>query len=120
MIALVNEEREKAGLKRLSYDSDLRAAALKHSQDMLEHGYFDHTSPIYGTFQQRLEASGVKCSTAGENIAYYPSVAQAHVGLMNSPGHRANILNPAFTRIGIGIVYDKENKMYYITQWFAG
>lgn len=120
MIALVNSERAQAGLKPLSYDSGLRAAALKHSQDMLENNYFDHTSPVYGTFQQRLNASGVKNCTAGENIAYYPSMEQAHVGLMNSPGHRANILNSGFTRIGIGIVYDKDKGMYYITQWFAG
>jgi uncharacterized protein YkwD len=120
MISLVNGERKKAGLKPLAYDAGLRSAALKHSQDMLDNNYFDHTSPVYGTFQQRLAASGVKCGPAGENIAYYPSMEKAHVGLMNSPGHRANILNTGFTRIGIGIVYDKDKSMYYITQWFAG
>lgn len=119
MIALVNGEREKAGLKALVFDSDLRGAARKHSNDMSANDYFSHTSPTYGTFSQRLKDSGVKYSSAGENIAMYGSVEDAHEGLMNSPGHRANILNTGYTRIGIGIVYNQSKGMYFITQWFA-
>ena len=119
MIALVNEERKAAGLPALKLDTGLRAAARKHSKDMSENNFFSHTSPTYGSFSQRLKTSGVKYSSAGENIAKYGSVESAHGGLMKSSGHRANILSENFTRIGIGIVYNKSTKYYYITQWFA-
>lgn len=119
MIALVNEERQAAGLPALKLDTSLRAAARKHSKDMSDHDFFSHTSPTYGSFSARLKASGVSYSSAGENIAKYTSVTSAHSGLMNSSGHRANILNEGYTRIGIGIVYNSSTKYYLITQWFA-
>ena len=119
MINLVNQERTKAGLAALVYDSTLRAPALKHSQDMSQNNFFSHTSPTYGSFSQRLKDSGVKYSTAGENLAMYGSVEAAHTGLMNSEGHRANIMNTNYTRIGIGIVFNQSRGTYYITQWFA-
>lgn len=119
MIQLVNQERAKAGLKALKYNGSLRAGALKHSQDMSAHNYFDHTSPIYGSFVTRLKAAGIKYVSAGENIALFGSIQKAHTALMNSPGHRANILSKKYSRIGIGIVYNGAKHMYYITQWFA-
>lgn len=119
MINLVNQERTAAGLKALTFDGTLRVPAIKHSQDMSQNNFFSHTSPTHGTFSQRLKASGVKYAGAGENLAMYGSVEKAHVGLMNSEGHRANIMNPNFTRIGIGIVYNQSRGTYYITQWFA-
>ena len=119
MINLVNQERTKAGLKALVFDSTLRAPALKHSQDMSQNNFFSHTSPTYGSFSQRLKDSGAKYSTAGENLAMYGSVEAAHTGLMNSEGHRANIMNTNYTRIGIGIVFNQSKGTYYITQWFA-
>ncbi len=118
MINLVNQDRADNGLKPLVYDATLRVPALKHSQDMSQSNYFSHTSPNYGTFSQRLKASGVKYSSAGENIAMYNSVEAAQVGFMNSAGHRANILGD-YTRVGIGIVYNQNKGVYYITQWFA-
>lgn len=119
MINLVNEARADAGLSALTFDATLRTPALKHSQDMSTNNFFSHTSPTYGDFSTRLKASGVKYSSAGENLAMYGSVEAAHEGLMNSSGHRANILNANFTRIGIGIVYNQSRGVYYITQWFA-
>jgi uncharacterized protein YkwD len=119
MIDLVNQERVNAGLKPYTFDSSLRAGALAHSQDMSWNNYFSHTSPTLGDFSARLAASGVKCSAAGENIALYGSVEAAHEALMNSPGHKANIMSATFTRIGIGIVYNQSKGAYYITQWFA-
>ena len=118
MINLVNQDRAANGLKPLVFDATLRLPALKHSQDMSQSSFFSHTSPNYGTFSQRLKASGVKYSSAGENIAMYGSVEAAEVGFMNSAGHRANILGD-YTRIGIGIVYNQNKGVYYITQWFA-
>jgi len=119
MISLVNEERAKEGLAALRYDSSLRAGALSHSQDMSVNGYFSHTSPTLGTFTHRLAAAHISYTSAGENIAMFSSVASAHKALMNSPGHRANIMNVKYTRIGIGIVFNKSKGVYYITQWFA-
>jgi uncharacterized protein YkwD len=118
MINLVNQDRANNGLKPLTFDAGLRAGALAHSQDMSQNNYFSHTSPTLGDYGTRLKASGVKYSSAGENIAMYPSVDQAEVGFMNSPGHRANILGD-YTRVGIGIVYNQSKGEYYITQWFA-
>ena len=119
MVNLVNQERTSAGLQALNFDSTLRAGAMEHSRDMSSNNYFSHTSPTSGGFSQRLAASGAKYSAAGENIALYGSVEKAHVGLMNSPGHRANIMNVNFTRIGIAIVWNADKGAYYITQWFA-
>ena len=119
MIDLVNQERTKAGLAPYTYDSSLRAAALSHSRDMSQNNFFSHTSPTKGTFSQRLAASGVKHTAAGENLALNGSVDKAHVSLMNSSGHRANIMSATYTRIGIGIVYNQSKGAYYITQWFA-
>ena len=119
MIGLVNQARADAGLPALTFDATLRTPALKHSQDMSTNNFFSHTSPNYGDFSTRLKASGVKYTTAGENLAMYGSVEAAHEGLMNSAGHRANILNANYTRVGIGIVYNQSRGVYYITQWFA-
>lgn len=116
MINLVNQDRANNGLKPLTFDSGLRAGALSHSQDMAQNNYFSHTSPTQGDFGARIKASGVKHTSAGENIAEYGSVDQAEAGFMNSPGHRANILGD-FTRVGIGIV--NKGGTYIITQWFA-
>lgn len=117
MISLINQERGKAGLKALTADSTLKAGALKHSQDMSAKNFFSHTSPTYGTFAQRAKASGARVSA--ENLALNGSVEGAHASLMNSPDHRANIMNPGYTRIGIGIVYSQSKGAYYITQWFG-
>ena len=66
--------------------------------------YFSHQSPVSGSPFDRLKAAGVTYQRAGENLAYAQSVTVAHRGLMQSPGHRANILMPEYTRIAIGIV----------------
>jgi uncharacterized protein YkwD len=119
MINLVNQDRaSNGGLPALKFDPTLRAGALAHSQDMSANNYFSHTSPTLGDFGTRIKAAGVSYTAAGENIAMYPSVEQAEVGFMNSPGHRANILGD-YTRVGIGIVYNQSKGEYYITQWFA-
>jgi uncharacterized protein YkwD len=66
--------------------------------------YFSHESPNAGSAFDRLKAAGIGYSRAGENLAYAQSVAVAHRALMDSPGHRENILHPEFTRIGIGVI----------------
>lgn len=104
MINLVNQERTKAGLNPLSVDMRLVKVARMKSLDMIKNNYFGHQSPVYGSPFDLLKAQGITYRAAGENIAGNPSMENAHTALMNSPGHRANILNVNFTKIGIGIV----------------
>ncbi|HTM68091.1 MAG TPA: CvpA family protein [Candidatus Binatia bacterium] len=103
MIALVNEERTKRGLRPLKYDAALTRLARAHSADMLERGYFSHVTPEGLSPSDRADAAGIRYIVFGENLALAPDVPTAHQGLMDSPGHRANILAADYGRIGIGI-----------------
>ena len=104
MLELVNRERVAAGLKPLAADPQLTEVARSHSTDMFSRGYFAHDTPEGQDPFDRMRESGVRFITAGENLALAPTVQVAHTGLMNSPGHRANILNKDFGRVGIGIM----------------
>jgi uncharacterized protein YkwD len=115
---LVNEERLQRGLEPLEYDTSLVPVARGHSQEMLELGYFSHISPNTGTLGDRLNDGGVVYTSAGENLAYAPNVSIAHRGLMQSDGHRANILEPSWERIGIGILSAPDGTIM-VTQLFA-
>lgn len=104
MIELVNKERVNRGLKALMFDGKLRDVGRVHSEDMFEKGYFSHFSPEGNTVADRAETGGVDFLVIGENLAYAPNVELAHKGLMNSEGHRANILSKDYGKIGIGIL----------------
>lgn len=116
MVNMVNQERAKAGLAPLAIDMSLTNVAREKSRDMIRNNYFSHTSPTYGSPFDMMKQFGISYTAAAENIAKYNSVEGAHVGLMNSSGHRANILNGTYTHIGIGIIYS--NGYYTITQMF--
>lgn len=103
MFNLVNQERAKAGLPALKVDMTLVKLARLKAQDMIDKNYFDHTSPTYGSPFQMMSKHGVTYNYAGENLAGAPSVDIAHTNLMNSPGHRANILSPNYNYVGIGV-----------------
>ena len=119
MLKLVNAERTSRGLAALQIHDGLVKLARLKSQDMLTHNYFAHQSPTYGSPFDMMRQGGVSFRYAGENLAGSPTVERAHTNLMNSPGHRANILNPNFTHIGIGVL---EGGMYgnMFTQMFIG
>lgn len=104
MLEMVNAERQQQGLKPLQADPELTQLARAHSRDMYARGYFAHKSPEGKDLGDRLRAEKVRYLTAGENLAYAPTLPTAHRGLMNSPGHRANILQPRFGRVGIGVL----------------
>jgi uncharacterized protein YkwD len=104
MLDLVNQERQAAGLSPLAPDPELTEVARRHSADMFARGYFAHDTPEGRTPFDRMRDAGVSFLTAGENLALAPTLQLAHTGLMNSPGHRANILRPQFGRVGIGIM----------------
>jgi uncharacterized protein YkwD len=131
-ICLVNRERTQRGLPPLRQNSLLTTASAEHSQDMVERNYFEHTTPDGRTLGDRLRAIGYSrgiSASAGENIAYgvgYRS-APAHIvdRWMHSPGHRADILRPSFTEVGIGIALgapevsdeDKSDSATYTTDF---
>lgn len=117
VIRLINVERAKYGLMALTEDNALTRTARMKSQDMHDNQYFDHNSPTYGTPFQLMKSQGITYRSAGENIAMGYATPQAVVNAwMNSSGHRANILNSSYSRIGVGYV---ESGNYW-TQHFAG
>jgi uncharacterized protein YkwD len=102
MLRLLNAERTQRGLPELVMDETLREVARQHSVDMFQRGYFGHVDPEGTTPFDRMLAGGVSFLIAGENLAIAPTVNIAHKGLMDSPGHRENILRSQFLRVGIG------------------
>lgn len=99
----------------MTVDNRLVTAAQQHSDDMARRGYISHTTPEGVTFDERISRAGYP-APAAENIAKGPRSAERVVALwMNSPGHRANILNCAFTAIGVGVATDG----WYWTQTFG-
>lgn len=104
MLQLVNTERVKQGLSPLKADPELTQVARAHSKDMFARGYFSHMNLEGKTPSDRIQAAKVHFITAGENLAYAHTLTIAHNGLMNSPGHRANILSKDYGRVGIGIL----------------
>ena len=117
VVRLVNIERANRGLSALEYDWQLSRVARYKSEDMQKNNYFSHTSPTYGSPFNMMKSFGITYKTAGENIAKgYKTPAAVVEGWMNSPGHRANILNSSFTHIGVGYV---QNGNYW-TQMFIG
>jgi len=103
MLDLINQERSKAGVGPLKIDAKLQSMAQAKSADMVAKAYFNHTSPTYGSPFDMMNTFGISYSSAGENIAGNSSVDKAHVALMNSPGHKENILKASYNYIGIGI-----------------
>ncbi|MTH52238.1 SafA/ExsA family spore coat assembly protein [Bacillus mangrovi] len=115
VVQLVNKERAKAGVKPLASDWELARVAKYKSQDMHDNRYFDHNSPVYGSPFNMMKNFGVTYKTAGENIAQGQKTPEEVMkAWMNSPGHRANILQSSYTHIGVGYVKDGN----YWTQQF--
>jgi uncharacterized protein YkwD len=120
VVRLVNVERAKGGCKPLKHDAQLRAAAFGHSDDMAKQGYFDHKSKDGRSFMDRIRAAGFEGGGGwAENIAAGQSSAADVVGSwMNSEGHRNNIMNCAYTLIGVGVAKNSKGTKYW-TQVFA-
>lgn len=115
---LVNVQRSRAGLQLLTYNWEVARCARMKSQDMVNKGYFSHTSPTYGSPFNMMESFGIRFSSAAENIAYGQRTAQeVMTGWMNSPGHKANILSRNITQIGVGAAKTASGTLYW-TQMF--
>jgi uncharacterized YkwD family protein len=114
---LVNIERQKNGLAPLTFDKAISNVARVKSKDMSDNNYFAHQSPTYGSAGDMLTQSGIKWSAWGENIAAGQRTPEEVVNAwMNSEGHRANILSPNFSKIGVGYV---NNGRAHWTQMFT-
>lgn len=118
MINSVNKERIKLGLLPLVTDISLREIGRIHSADMFSNGYFAHNSADGKDVGDRAKDINYDFQVIGENLAYAPVLELAHQGLMNSPGHRANILGEDYQKIGIGIAKSEEYGLM-ITQVFS-
>lgn len=111
---LTNASRVNNGLGVLSWEDNVKETARKHSEDMAENNYFDHTNLDGESPFDRMLSDGIKYTMAGENLAYgqYSSIF-AHEGLMNSLGHRENILQEGFTYLGVGVAFNNKSQPYY-------
>lgn len=105
MLNLLNQEREKVGRAKLVSDVQLRDVAREYAKEMFTHSFFSHVSEVDGsTPADRAERAGITFLVIGENLAFAPDVYVAHQGLINSEGHRRNILSDEFGKVGIGVV----------------
>src|SRR2546421_3751376 len=117
LFQLLNQERTKAGLPKFQWDYHLAEAARAHAQLLAQRQVLSHQfsgEPVLG---ERIGATGTRFNAAAENVAEAPTVEELHSGLMNSPPHRANILNGKYNAIGLAIV--SPNDQLYVAQDFA-
>jgi uncharacterized protein YkwD len=122
LFELVNGARKAAGLAALSADADLATVARSHSRDMAESGFFGHVSPTTGDTTDRIRRVHFPMVRFGENVARARSADEAYAVLMASPGHRANMLEPAYSHVGVGAsvrVEENGDPLLYVTCLFA-
>lgn len=121
LLSQINRTRAEAGVPALLPHPELTEIALAHSRDMLENGFVGHTSPRTGTAPERVERAGIRTGLVLENIGRGYGAGEIHRGLLQSPGHRANLLNPDVTHVGIGVVAEREGTRtaYLATQVFV-
>ncbi|MFS0905847.1 CAP domain-containing protein [Priestia aryabhattai] len=120
VVELVNQERAKAGLKPLTANWELARVTRYKSEDMRDKKYFDHQSPTYGSPFDMMSKFGITYKTAGENIAGGQTTPEAVMqAWMKSPGHKANILNPGFTQIGVGYAKGGSYGHYWTQQFIS-
>lgn len=116
---LINQPRANNGLSALKIDSELQRVARIKAQDMVNNNYFDHNSPTYGTPFNMMKNFGITYKTAGENIAGNSSNSATVTAWMNSPGHKANILNNSYNYTGLAVVSSPRYGKIYV-QMFIG
>jgi uncharacterized protein YkwD len=114
---LINQEREKAGLLKFQWNADLAKSARAHAQLLAERQHLSHQFTGEPVLSDRVGATGLRFDAAAENVASGAEVEDTHVALMNSPGHRANILNAKFNAAGLAVV--PHGARVYVAQNFA-
>ncbi|MBM7694538.1 uncharacterized protein YkwD [Peribacillus deserti] len=117
---LTNAARVQHGQNALTWDSRIKETAQKHSKDMAVNHFFDHTNLKGQSPFDRMEEDNIRYRVAGENIAYGQlSSIFAHEGLMNSMGHRENILKPDFRLLGVGVAFNSKSQPYYTENFYT-
>ena len=116
---LLNEKRRERGLKPVTMNHELTKLARKKAKDMADYDYFSHTSPNYGKAIDMVRQADISHKVVGENIAITSSGRRANTLFMDSPSHRATMLNKLYDQVGIGI-YKKSNGSLYIAEIFIG
>ena len=114
----VNLARIEEGLGTVAWSAALADVAGLHGREMYEQGYFSHRSPSAGSLEDRLDAFGIPFRAAGENLALSPTVSSVHEGLLSSESHRATMLDPRFTRVGVSVLEGPLGLM--VVQVFTG
>jgi uncharacterized protein YkwD len=104
MVRLLNQDRANAGLPELEIDLTLVKLAQEKSRDMVTHNYFGHISKRLGTVYEQLIEAGVQCTAVAENLVGAPNIGKAQLFIMRSPVQRDHVLDPKFTKIGIGVI----------------
>ena len=118
ILELMNAKRTEAGLKPLTVDNTLVQVARYKSNNMIQNNFFSHTNPDGTKWTNWLQTIGYKYTTSGENIAYNTSdPVELFNQWWNSPGHRANMMNASYTKVGIGVIHG--NGKYMGTQTFS-
>ncbi|GAK07611.1 hypothetical protein JCM19038_1351 [Geomicrobium sp. JCM 19038] len=116
---LTNAARVQHGLSVLTWSEEVRFTAREHSEDMAQNGYFDHNNQAGQTPFDRMEEDNISFTRAGENLAYgQASSIFAHEGLMNSLGHRENIVESQFERLGVGVAINEDNQPYFTEKFY--
>lgn len=121
LLALANHDRQAAGLPALIWDDRVAKVAEGHSAEMKRTKVVAHISPTTGSAVDRVRVAGIKTAVVLENVARVYGVGEAHQGLMNSPGHRANLLSAAATHVGMAVVLGDEvsgRRELFVTQLF--
>ncbi|MFN2377828.1 MAG: CAP domain-containing protein [Candidatus Binatia bacterium] len=120
LLDLVNVERKARGLNPLAWDGVLGRLARLHGEDMRKVGRSSHNSSKDGaSYSTRLARTSYRTSAAAENVAYNRDVVKAHRALMDSPGHRRNILDPGLTALGTAVITDFKDDWVYVVEDFA-
>jgi len=121
LLALLDRDRKAAGLQPLIWDDRVAKVAQGHSEEMRRTKVVAHVSPTTGSAADRVRAAGIKTAVVLENVARAYGVGEAHAGLMNSPGHRANLMSPTATHVGIAVVLGDDvsgRRELFVTQVF--
>ena len=117
--AHLNQARKDAGVPALEYDRNLAHIAQAHAEEMRQLNYAAHRSPTTGMVTDRANKAGIKWRRIGENVALNQSALAAHVSLLESPAHRANIVDPHFTHVGIGVSFGDDghgHRLVYLVE----
>jgi uncharacterized protein YkwD len=119
-LSALNADRAANGLPPLRINMGLTRLAGDYAQDMINRNFFAHNNPEGQTPFDRMRARGIPFGYAGENLAINNSVSAAEQAFMNSPGHRANILNPHYTQVGVGVRYNGGGSVYVVQEFTDG